>query len=282
MTEILPIERESELVRIKRKIRALSEKTIDRGASEAEAMFAMKKVGELLLQYNLSMDEVSLRDEPCVTKTFQTDSKHRDVIWNVFSGLQKFCCLKVYHTRPSRWSTVQGITWSFFGLESDVDMALYLCRILTDAEETSTNTFKKTDIYKNFQGHRKTATRNFQIGFGGRINERLYLLSRERENEEKKAQEYHAQAMAARMVVASEEAQVKAAEAKTGTALICLAKEQMIKEEFAKRGPKLRTVSAKNSGRYNADARGAGRSAGDKVNLGRPLGGGKSNGGLLT
>lgn len=268
MTELLY--RETELASIKRKIRALSEKTVDRGCSEFEAMLAMKKVGDLLTQYNLSMTEVTMREEPCVTKSFQTDSKHRDVIWNVFSGLRKFCGLKTYHNRPP-----QGMCWYFFGLESDVDMALYLCRILSDAEDTAAEAFKKTDIYRGYQGgNRKPLTQNFKIGFGGRINERLYSLAREKMEAEKKAADFHQEAMKTRMVDATEEAIVKAAEEKTGTALICLAKEKMIEEEFEKVGPKLRNVTHRNSGRYNEGARDAGRAAGNKVNLGRPLNGG--------
>src|SRR5438045_270741 len=125
---------ESELVKIKRKIRALSAKVTDNGCTEGEAMLAMKKVGELLLQYNLTMDEVTLRQEPCVTRTYTTDSKKRNVLWEVFSGFSQLCGVRVYYSRPGKYS-FDGITWSFFGLESDVDMTIYLADFLCKAEQ---------------------------------------------------------------------------------------------------------------------------------------------------
>lgn len=274
---------ESELATIKRKIRAMSEMTLNNGCTESEAMLAMKKIGDLLTQYNLTMNEVTMREEPCVTKTFCTGLKKRNVLWHVFSGLQRFCGVKVWFSPANRWSSNNdGIVWSFFGLESDVSMALYLADILNKAERAALAEFQRTPVYKGFEGHRIVVTGNFKSGFGSRLNERLHLLTRERVEAERAQADFHAKAMAARMIEATVEAQVSAAQAKTGTALICLAKERMIEEEFAKRGPKLRTQRATSKARYNSDARNAGRNAGDKVNLGRPLAGTAKPSGYLT
>jgi len=46
-------------------IRELSNKTIDRGCTEAEAFSAMKKIDELLTVYNLSLDKVFLDSVEC-------------------------------------------------------------------------------------------------------------------------------------------------------------------------------------------------------------------------
>lgn len=260
-----------ELEKAKRRIRALSEKTVERGASEAEAMLAMKKVGELLLQFNLSMDEVALREEPCVTKHYQTDSKQRDVLWYVYSGIRSLCGVKPWYER-----TPVGIKWSFFGLESDVDMALYLCRLITEAESTALRLFKKGPEYAAFPGHKSIASNNFSIGFGYRLCGRLTELADERKEAEKAAAAYHAEAMKDRALEASGEA-YKA----RGTALICVAKDEYIESEFKKSGPKLRTVRSTTRARYNETARNAGKAAANRVNLNRPIEGGNKTSGLL-
>lgn len=264
---------ESERDTIKRRIRALSVKTIDNGCTESEAMFALKKIGDLLTQYNLTMDEVALRAEPCVTQVFHTNSKKRNIIWGCFAGIQRMCGVKTWFTR-----TRQGIDWSFFGLESDVSMAVYLCGILHNTERATLAEFHKSNVYREYQGHRAVVSNNFRLGLAERVNERLLLLARERENEERKAAAHHAEAMKAHMLEATDDAIVRAAEARTGTALICVAKERMVEEEFAKRGPKLRTERSYSNGRYNGAARNAGREAGNRVNLQRPINTNKATG----
>ena len=257
---------ESERDIIKRRIRALSEKTVNNGCTESEAMFAFKKIGELLTQYNLTMDEVSLRQEKCVTRMFATNAKKRNIIWDCFYGLQKMCGVKTWFSRER-----DGLVWSFFGLESDVAMAVYLCDIMQNVETSAVATFQHSYQYRHYQGHRGVLTNNFKAGLGERINQRLCELAREREREERAAASHHAATMKARMLEATEDAVARAAEATTGTALICIAKEKMVEEEFAKRGPKLRTERSHSKARVNWDARAAGRKAGDNVNLRRPL-----------
>lgn len=275
----MEINQDNELSAVKRKIRALLSKTTDAGATESEAMFAMNKVGELLVQYNLSMDEVTLREEPCVTKAFSTGSKRRDVTWNIHSGIAQMLGVKVWLNRRST-----GIAWEFFGLESDVDMAIYLYDFIHKAERTAKEAFKKTEIYRNWHGgNRKTLTTNFQTGFGQRINDRLIEIARENEKIEREAHAFHT-AKAAKegiMVGTTDEAQAEAARQKTGTALIVVAKAKKVEEEFKKSGPQnLRTVWTYSHARYNGDARSAGASAANNVNLNRPVSGSGSKSNL--
>jgi len=62
------MDQQTELSKVKARIRALAAKTVERGCSEAEAMAAAAKVGELLDVYGLSMSEVELREEACVQR----------------------------------------------------------------------------------------------------------------------------------------------------------------------------------------------------------------------
>src|SRR4249920_3164345 len=55
----------TELDKIKLKIKALAAKTVANGCSEHEAMSAMLGVGRLLSQYNLKMEECDVRETKC-------------------------------------------------------------------------------------------------------------------------------------------------------------------------------------------------------------------------
>lgn len=250
----------TELDTIKRKIRALSEKTVSNGCSEAEAMVAMKKVGELLEQYNLSMDEVTLRQETCTTLRFETGNKHAGAAVDASSLIARFCGCKVWMSR-----TPSGVVLSFFGLESDAQMAVYLCDVIQKSHKTEYHTFKLTEAYANFTAHRRILSANFLRGFVLGVVNQLNTLLKERLTREREA------AAASVKVTASDAATVAAAKATTGTALISVAKSEFVEQEYSKLGMKLRTVQRVQKGIYNHDARAAGNTAGRKVNLSRPL-----------
>ena len=56
----------TELTRVKARIKALAEKTVSNGCTEAEAMAAAEMVGRLLERYALSMEEIDVREAHCV------------------------------------------------------------------------------------------------------------------------------------------------------------------------------------------------------------------------
>ena len=54
------------VLRVKARIKALAEKTVSNGCTEAEAMAAAEMVGRLLERYALSMEEIDVREQRCV------------------------------------------------------------------------------------------------------------------------------------------------------------------------------------------------------------------------
>ena len=64
-------------------IRNLANKTVEKGCTEAEALSAARKVGELLKVYNLTMDEVFIEQADCVTLTINTHKENRSQMDNV-------------------------------------------------------------------------------------------------------------------------------------------------------------------------------------------------------
>jgi hypothetical protein len=67
----------TELSRVKARIKALTEKTVANGCTEAEAMSAAEMVGRLLERYALSMDEIEVRTARCVQVEVTVDRLRR-------------------------------------------------------------------------------------------------------------------------------------------------------------------------------------------------------------
>lgn len=240
-----------ELANVKAKIRALIAKTVQNGASENEAMVAMKKVGELLQQFNLSMNDVSeVRNEACIEGTFDTESKHIGVEASVVVAIGEFTGTKVWMVRGKK-----SIVLHYFGLETDVEMAIYLTEIIANAYDTEFAVFKTSPTYVNYAGHRRVVQNSFQKGFRNRINTRI--------NAEVRTQKVNTGVT-------------------TGTDLIVLEKSKYVEEEFAKLGMRLRTQKTYSRSRFHSGAYNAGSDAGSKVNLNRPVSSSSNFGGYLS
>lgn len=231
-----------ELTNVKLRIKALSEKTISNGCSEAEAAAAMEKVGQLLEQYNLTMEEIDIREEPCVTiKLKSTMSTKRGPEDKFVIGLAKFADCKVWGARTS-----DGVFYHFFGLESDTQMVQYLYNTIIAALKTETAKYKKTLTGQYFErGQKKVATCTFQRYFCSRIYRRL----------EEMKEQMNADLEAKRQ---------------TGTALVLL-KNQIVEQAFKETNVRLRKRYVAYRPQTDYDAAFAGRNAANTVNLSRPV-----------
>ena len=231
------------LDKIKARIRALSNKTVENGATEAEAMAAMAKVGELLELYNLNLSETFIAETDCIKKTlpYPTSLKSRPS-WAYLSGhVANF-------TGTRTWTSDHLRLFNFFGMPEDVELAIFLMEVIYRAIENETRRFTKSPSYQ-LCSNRRRATTSFKVGLAQRLAERLVKP-------------------------------VKAAAASTGTALVVL-KEQKVVDSYNALGMKLKPW--KNSTRVrDHHAYSAGRAAGDRVNLNRPLTSGGSHPGVLT
>lgn len=234
----------SELDRIKLKIKALAAKTVDNGATEEEALAAMNKVGHLLTQYNLTMNELDVRDATYRTVHMHIGRQKRHPVDHAVPALAAFTGTKTWFHK--RWGTTADSTYAFFGQDQDLAMAEYLFKLIISAMESELRAFKQTDEYRKLgplAGSKASAAISFQRGMASRLGRRLMEMKRE------------------------QDATMRAHS--TSTALIVL-KDQLVKEAFRKEGLKLRSVNTGyRIGNYGAF--GAGLKAGDKVNLSRPL-----------
>jgi hypothetical protein len=85
----------SELNRVKARIKALAEKTISNGCTEAEAIAAAEMVGRLLERYALTMDEIEVREERCVQVEVQIGGQRRRPVDCCVTAIARFCDCKV-------------------------------------------------------------------------------------------------------------------------------------------------------------------------------------------
>ena len=226
-----------ELQRVKARIRALTERTVARGCTEAEALSAAEMVGRLLERYALTMDEVDIRQEPCVQASVPLGGQRRRPIDVCVPTIARFCDCKVWLTR-----TEQQAHYVFFGFDPDTRLAVYLFTVITRAIETELLVFRRQ--MPALRGTKlRRAMASFQHGMAARIADRLEAMHTERE------------------------AQIGAKQA-TGTALMII-RHQVVEQAFAETKVKLRMVSSLS---FHRDAAyHAGQSAGERVDLRRPI-----------
>jgi hypothetical protein len=242
----------AELARVKARIKALTEKTVANGCTEAEAMSAAEMVGRLLERYALSMDEIEVREARCVQAEVPMGGQRRRPIDACVPAIARFCDCKVWLTRGARpksdydedfdW-TQPGGRYVFFGFETDTALATYLFTVIDRAIETEAAAFKAAN--PALRGVRlRRASASFQHGVAARVSARLDAMHQARE------------------------ASVRA-QRSTGTALI-LARHRVVEDAFRETDVRLVSMTAIGQRRI-ASAFREGWQAGDRVNLSRPV-----------
>ncbi len=231
-------------------IKNLSNKTIDKGATEAEANSAMNKIDQLMRTYNLTLDQVFIEHADYRKYTITTDSRNSTAICSCMVGIATFCDCKVWRTHENG-----NVAYCFFGMETDIHLASYLYTVIDRAIETETEKFKQSPEYTQRHGHGRGYVSSFQKGMASRIYHRLQAMHDVRMQDEQRP-------------IAS-----------CGTSIIVL-KNRRLKDEFEKIG--LRLTNRRSSSRISrGGAYASGKEAGDRVNLNRPLAG-SSVSGYLT
>lgn len=250
----------TELDNVKKKIIAFLAMTDARsGASEAEAMIAAKKMGELMELYNLSLDDLEVRNESVKRTEVSTGLKVKSQPLAVMArAISKYCdCSYYYHTKrgyttavggnrkgAQRWGIVD-ITWNFVGVGPDAEMAQYLMKSLIAALRADTNRYMASQK-REAHGFNRIARSSFEDGFAYRVEARLSELKREREER---------------------------ANQETSRALVTT-KNQMIESFMSQEVGKLvyKRTNTTRGAQLNGAAYNAGRNAANNANLSRPVG----------
>jgi hypothetical protein len=249
----MTVSQAAELLRVKGRIKALTEKTVANGCTEAEAMAAADMVGRLLERYALSMDEIEIRTARCVQAAVPIGGRRRRPIDGCVPTIARFCDCKVWLARTAAADPDQAdfgrarfdSQYVFFGFETDTALATYLFAVIDRAIITETVAFKR--LNPRFRGVRlRQASASFQHGVVARVSERLDAMHGARDAA------VHAQRP-------------------TGTALV-VAKNRVVEDAFRETDVRLVSMSAMGP-RVITTAFRAGWTAGDRINLNRPVAG---------
>lgn len=228
------------------RIRALFSKTIENGATEAEAASAAAKAKELLDTYQLNMSELELEQEGTEQGHCPNSNKrgHYDIKPRVSIAIAAFCEVKC-------WTQDRQQTVIYFGLKSDVDFALWLTDSLEQFIKKEADRYKLGNLVDTlaqdgeFRIPPLLEMNAFRAGCIDKINERLYF-------EAAKRQEH--------------------LRGNTKNAVIVI-KNSLVRREFNKLGLRFHKVGFR--GQHSGGAAyGAGKSAGDRASFGRPVAGG--------
>ena len=161
------------------KIRALLNKTVENGCTEAEAYMAAKKAAEMMDQHGFQNADLEIKE--AITKnTYFAPGRQLGDVGKVVVSIANYCDVKVWFARALKNSGGQTKI-IFFGRESDVEVAKYLTGFLSSAFETEWRFYfsfiKNTD---NHTMHGRAISASFISGMTKRVSFRLQQMKAER------------------------------------------------------------------------------------------------------
>ena len=167
------------------RIKHMMQITEERGATEAEALTATKKIGDLLEKYNLSMNEVEIRETTCIKGDVIVGKSRAHPVTPVASSIADFVGVKIWKSQGNNIKIV------FFGLPHDVEAATYFMALCQNAMEVEWASFKKTASYVNESAiHNGNSIRaSFMHGMAELLYGRIKEMCQEAEQTRKKQAE---------------------------------------------------------------------------------------------
>lgn len=159
---------------IKHKIRALLSKTVNNGATEAEAISAMIKAQELMKQHYIEEHELSQIDEIVVVKLPYNSL----MIYILYNLGQLFNCKTWFVTKEHMY---------FYGYETDTKLASYFYDFILKTVKTSYNQYTKSLEYNDLvlidKLSKRTIKNNFSKGFLNGIYLKISKIYEQRNNQ---------------------------------------------------------------------------------------------------
>lgn len=162
--------------KIKLKIKALLEKTPERGATQAEALSALNKAHQLMKQYFVS--EHDLHDpflgEKCVLKSVDLIKVGYNTNF-FYTSLSKLFDCKGYTTKDKLF---------FFGFEEDVELCIYFYTVIINSCNLEKEKYRLSSSYKILKGkyHSRTIMASFIKGFLIEVNTKIDDMYKERKS----------------------------------------------------------------------------------------------------
>ena len=159
--------------RIKERVAKLLNLTLDKGASENEAIMAAEKAAELMAFYDIEASELSVRSARAIKQTVSARKYGKMIIAAPVAHHVAQLCDCMY------WGSTEetGKRYTFFGLPADAEIAAYLFDLISNGIATEVGIYKASSDYLTATGtHGRTLVSSFIAGMEDRICARLDAL----------------------------------------------------------------------------------------------------------
>jgi hypothetical protein len=163
-----------------RRIRLLTEKTVENGCTEAEAMAAAELVDRLLREHDATLEEATMAAEKISVAEVRTGKRVRHPVDMVVPELGLFTGT-LFHV--TNLADGEGLAYRFIGLRADAVLADHLLKVIYSAMEGEVFTYlAKTRAERGTSiGDGLRRRHSFLHGMATRVVERLRELREARE-----------------------------------------------------------------------------------------------------
>ena len=157
-----------------RKIAALLARAEDKASSAAEVAHAIATADKLMRRYNLTRDEVRIRQEEFRRARFRFDTQDEAYAGPIATAISR---LAQCHIRGAKRD---GVFLQFTGLRVDVDYAYWLLRAIWSAKRQGWTAYQGSPQHRAYVDagvKRATIEHQFKLGFTHEIVDRIRTLA---------------------------------------------------------------------------------------------------------
>lgn len=152
---------------IRKRIKALRERTTARGFTEAEAMEAAAKVAELMREHGIHVSDLEMTQEAAAMNG--SERSIRAKLWSTIA--------RCTNTAALLSSSLDGRVVIYIGKEPGPEIAAYLHDVCDTAISDEVKRFRKGDFYRRRStATRKQAVADFNAGLIVSLNRQLLLM----------------------------------------------------------------------------------------------------------
>ena len=157
---------------ILKKLKAFSQRTVENGCTEAEAIAAAKAMQGLQEKYDCTLTELDISLTEYVKDKIILGNKVKHPVWGALFGVQVFTKVRLVS---------YGAKLTVFGQQHCVDNAIYLIGLLQSSMELEYLRYKNSADFaeESFYHHARSIRTSFMNGMARRLSSRLVDMHNE-------------------------------------------------------------------------------------------------------
>lgn len=173
------------------KVRALLSKTTSNGCTEAEAVAAAHKAGQLIEKYNLELADLKTPEQSEVVSEswYGRNKSAMTEVNSIAAAVGSFTETQVWRANCIRPDTGRrGHCFQFMGLPLDVEFAIWLMDLFQNSLQIEWKKYRTTPEFPHSISSAKVK-KSFAAGFSSRICSRLKSMQIAQQNERTEAED---------------------------------------------------------------------------------------------